>query len=144
MDAQWAKLFDGLRYSVPLLLFLTAHEFGHYIAARRHRINVSLPYYIPLPIPDVLHFGTFGAVIRIREPLRRLRQLFDVGVAGPLAGFVVAIGIVAYALLTLPPPEYLLDVSEVGHVTRSNTRSRTTGAFPVVPDPPSQNRVSFA
>ncbi|PSQ98543.1 MAG: site-2 protease family protein [Bacteroidetes bacterium QS_9_68_14] len=66
-----------------------------------------MPYYIPFPFNGV---GTFGAVIRIREPLPTTRKLFDVGAAGPLAGFVVALGFLLYAFATLPPPEYLLDV----------------------------------
>lgn len=102
-----AQLLDGLRYAVPLLLFLTVHEFGHYFAARRHGIRTSLPYYIPFPFNGV---GTFGAVIRIREPIPTTRKLFDVGAAGPLAGFVIALGALLYALATLPPPEYLLDL----------------------------------
>ena len=108
LEAGWtAYVLDGLRYAVPFLLFLTAHEFGHFFAARRHGIDVSLPYYIPL---GPLGFGTLGAVIRIREPIRRTRQLFDIGAAGPLAGVVVAFGLLAYALATLPPASYLLDV----------------------------------
>ena len=107
-------VWDGLRYAVPLLLFLTVHEFGHYFAAKRARIDVSLPYYIPFPLfflqPNI---GTFGAVIRIREPIRRTRQLFDIGAAGPLAGFVVALGVLLYALVTLPPPAYVMDLA--GH-----------------------------
>ena len=79
---------DGLLYAIPFLFFLTVHEFGHYIAAQKHGINVSLPYYIPIPLIGIpmFHLGTLGAVIRIREPLRRTRQLFDIGAAGPLAG----------------------------------------------------------
>ena len=103
----WAQVLDGLRYAFPLLLFLTVHEFGHYLAARRHGIRTSLPYYIPFPFNGV---GTFGAVIRIREPIPTKRKLFDVGAAGPLAGFVVALGALLYAFATLPPPEYLLDL----------------------------------
>ncbi len=107
-------VWDGLRYAVPLLLFLTVHEFGHYIAARRSDLDVSLPYYIPFPAPMLApNIGTFGAVIRIREPLRTTRQLFDVGAAGPLAGFVVALGVLLYALATLPPPSYVFDLA--GH-----------------------------
>jgi Zn-dependent protease len=105
-----AQLLDGLRYAFTLLLFLTVHEFGHYFAARRHGVSTSLPYYIPFPFNGV---GTFGAVIRIREPLPTTRKLFDVGAAGPLAGFVVALGALLYALATLPPPEYLFD--QPGH-----------------------------
>ncbi|MEM1093129.1 MAG: site-2 protease family protein [Bacteroidota bacterium] len=100
-------ILDGLRFAGALLLFLTVHEFGHYFAARYHRVDTSLPYYIPLPL---VGFGTLGAVIRIREPIPSTRKLFDIGVAGPLAGFVVALGFLIYALATLPPPTYLNDV----------------------------------
>jgi membrane-associated protease RseP (regulator of RpoE activity) len=117
-------LTDGVLYAVPFLLFLTVHEFGHYTTARLLKTRVSLPYYIPL---GPLGFGTLGAVIRIREPLRRTRQLFDIGAAGPLAGFVVALGALVVGALTLPPPEYLLDV--LGHegVVRHLVE---TGSFP--------------
>lgn len=104
-----AILLDGLRYAVPLLLFLTVHEFGHYFAARYHGINTSLPYYIPFPFNGI---GNFGAVISIREPIPSTRKLFDVGAAGPLAGFVVAFGVLLYAMATLPGPEYLLDLGD--------------------------------
>ena len=103
-------LMDGLRYAVPLLGFLTVHEFGHYFTARYHRINTSLPYFIPFPFNGI---GNFGAVIRIREAIPSTRKLFDVGVAGPLAGFVVALGALLYGFATLPGPEYLLD--QPGH-----------------------------
>ena len=106
----WLFVIDGLYFAISLLLFLTVHEFGHYFAARHHGINTSLPYYIPLPFVGV---GTLGAVIRIREPIPNLRKLFDVGSSGPLAGFVVAFGILIYALATLPPPSYLMDLG--GH-----------------------------
>jgi len=104
-----AFLADGLRYAVPFLAFLTVHEFGHYLMARRHRVDVSLPYFVPVP-PGVpfLNIGTFGAVIRIRQVIPRTRELFDIGVAGPLAGFAVALVALAYALATLPPPTYVL------------------------------------
>lgn len=80
-------LIGGLWYSVPALLILGCHEMGHYLACRYYRISATLPFFIPAPIVSL--FGTLGAVIRIREPLRTKRILFDVGVAGPLAGFVV-------------------------------------------------------
>ena len=108
-----AFLLDGFRFAFSLLLFLTVHEFGHYVAARRHGVDTSLPYYIPLPPP--LGIGTLGAVIRIREPIPSLKKLFDIGAAGPLAGFVVALGVLLYALATLPPPTYLLDLGGAGH-----------------------------
>ena len=101
-----AFLRDGLFYAVPFFLFLTVHEFGHYIAARVRGLKVSLPYYIPVPIPGP-GIGTFGAVIRIKEPLRRTTQLFDVGASGPLAGFVIALGVLLLAIATLPDVDYL-------------------------------------
>lgn len=107
----WWFFPDGLRFATSLLLFLTVHEFGHFFAARRHGIATSLPYYIPAP--PLFTFGTLGAVIRIREPIPSVRKLFDVGAAGPLAGFVVALGLLLYAFWTLPPPTYLFDLT--GH-----------------------------
>ena len=118
-------LQDGFLYAVPFLGFLTVHEFGHYTAARWLKTRVSLPYYIPIPLPGTL--GTFGAVIRIKEPLRRTRQLFDVGAAGPLAGFVVAVLVLVVAVLTLPGPEYLLGVGGHEDVV---TYLRSLGRFP--------------
>ena len=106
---------DGILFGGSLLLFLTFHEFGHYFAARYHRIRTSLPYYIPT---FILGFGTLGAVIRIREPIPSTRKLFDVGVAGPLAGFVVALGLLIYALVTLPEPTYIMDLG--GHEALKN------------------------
>ena len=126
-------VWDGLRYAVPLLFFLTVHEFGHYLAARRVGIDVSLPYYVPFPFfflqPNI---GTFGAVIRIREPIRRTSQLFDIGAAGPIAGFVAALGVLVYALVTLPPPEYVLDLA--GH-DALHAFIRRFGHFPAEPLP---------
>ena len=119
-------LADGFAYAFPFLLFLTVHEFGHYTAARVLKTRVSLPYFIPVPVPGTL--GTFGAVIQIKEPLRRTRQLFDIGAAGPLAGFVVAVGVLVYAALTQPPPEYLLGVAQHQDLVET---IRATGAFPV-------------
>ena len=81
------QVLGGLWYSIPALTILGAHEMGHYLACRYYGINASLPFFIPFPSI----FGTLGAVIRIREPLRTKRMLFDVGVAGPIAGFVVAV-----------------------------------------------------
>lgn len=91
----WAA---GWSFSVPLLLILVAHEMGHYVVARRHGLKPSWPYFIPVPPPFL---GTLGAVIRMRPRWAPTRaQLFDVGIAGPLAGFVVACGVMATGLLT--------------------------------------------
>lgn len=108
-DYTWEDFNRGLAYSVPLLLVLTVHEFGHYFLAMYHKVKASLPYYIPFPpIPFLpFNFGTMGAVIRLRSrPLSNI-QNFDIGIAGPIAGFVVALAILFYGFQTLPPPEYI-------------------------------------
>ena len=71
---------DGLPYSVPLMFILLCHEFGHYIAARLHRVPASLPYFIPLP--PGFGFGTLGAIIGMRRVTRDRKQLIDIGAAG--------------------------------------------------------------
>ena len=110
LPVSWPFICDGLTFSLALLGFLTVHEFGHYFAARYHRVKTSLPYYIPSPMIGI---GTLGAVIRIREQIPSLKKLFDIGAAGPLAGFVVALGLLLYALATVPPPDYMFTVG--GH-----------------------------
>jgi membrane-associated protease RseP (regulator of RpoE activity) len=76
------NLIKGLPFAATLLGILAAHEFGHYFAARYHKVAVTLPYFIPMP----LTFGTLGAFIQLKEPVPDRRKLFDIGVAGPLAG----------------------------------------------------------
>jgi len=76
---------QGMVYSLTLLMALTAHEMGHYIACRWYGVAATLPYFIPMPLPPV---GSFGAFIRIKSPIPNRRALFDIGIAGPLAGFV--------------------------------------------------------
>src|SRR5581483_12005368 len=76
-------LLRGLPFSLTLLSILLAHEFGHYLSALYHRVDASLPYFMPSPF-----LGTFGAFIRVRSPIYSKRVLFDIGVSGPLAGFV--------------------------------------------------------
>jgi membrane-associated protease RseP (regulator of RpoE activity) len=87
----------GLKFSIPLLTILWCHELGHYLAARRHGLTVTPPFFIPLPLP-VLGIGTLGAVIRIKDPIRDKRQLLDVGAAGPIAGFVALLPFLAYGI----------------------------------------------
>jgi hypothetical protein len=87
-----AHLWHGWQYALALLAILLAHEFGHYFASRIHRSPATLPYFIPLPLPVELNFlGTMGAVIQMRRPARNRKTLFDIGAAGPWAGFVVAL-----------------------------------------------------
>jgi membrane-associated protease RseP (regulator of RpoE activity) len=83
------QLLKGAPFALTLLGILGTHEFGHYFTARRYGASVSLPYFIPAPPP--LPFGTLGAVIVMRSPARDRNSLFDIAVAGPLAGLVVAV-----------------------------------------------------
>lgn len=91
-------LLSGAPFAFTLLAILGTHEFGHYFAARYHQAAVTLPYFIPLPSS----IGTMGAVIQLRSPIRSRKQLFDIGVAGPLAGLAVAIPLLIYGLSTSP------------------------------------------
>jgi membrane-associated protease RseP (regulator of RpoE activity) len=112
----WGLLPYGLYYSVPVLLILGCHEMGHYLACRYYRIDASWPYFIPLPIP-FLSSGTLGAVIRIRERIATKRALFDIGIAGPIAGFVVLIPLLWLGMhwsFVIPMPPRSSDVVEFG------------------------------
>ena len=103
----------GLEYSLLLLLFLSAHEFGHFITARIHGVDATLPYYIPFPgmmMGMPVNFGTFGAVIRTRQRIPSRSIIFDIGVAGPIAGFIVCLVILAIGFATLPGIEYLQSI----------------------------------
>lgn len=93
----WNGLVQGVAYAAPLLFILLTHETGHYLAARRHGVPVSLPYFIPAPpIPFII--GTFGAFIRLRGRVPSRTALLDIGAAGPLAGMVVALPILFVGL----------------------------------------------
>jgi membrane-associated protease RseP (regulator of RpoE activity) len=90
-----AALFKGIPFAATLLGILVTHEFGHYLLSRIHRVPASLPLFIPGPP----HFiGTFGAIIRMRGPILSRKALFDIGVAGPIAGFVVAVIALVFGL----------------------------------------------
>lgn len=108
-DFTWDDFAKGMSFSIPFLLILTVHEFGHYFTAMYHRVGASLPYYIPFPpIPYFMQLiGTFGAVIRLRSRVRSNIHHFDIGYAGPLAGFVLALGVLFYGFTNLPPQEYV-------------------------------------
>src|SRR5574341_1912823 len=88
-------LWRGIPFAATLLTILVTHEFGHYLLSRLHRVPASLPLFIPGPP----HFiGTFGAIIRMRGPILSRKALFDIGVAGPIAGFVVAVAALVIGL----------------------------------------------
>jgi membrane-associated protease RseP (regulator of RpoE activity) len=91
------RFTDGLSFSIPLMLILGVHELGHYAMCRRHGVAATLPYFIPSPFLFVLP-GTFGALIRIKEPIRTKRVLLEVGAAGPLAGFVATLPFLFYGV----------------------------------------------
>nr|BAL58295.1 peptidase M50 [uncultured Chloroflexota bacterium] len=92
----WEALYQGWPFTLSLLAILLTHEFGHYLMSRYHRTAATLPYFIPLPLISPL--GTMGAVIQMRQTPKNRRVLFDIGLAGPLAGFLVAIPILIWGL----------------------------------------------
>jgi len=103
---------QGAVYSFTVLSILGAHEMGHYIACRWYGVRATLPYFIPVPFPPV---GTFGAFIKIKSPIPSRRALFDIGIAGPLAGFVFAIP-AAFVAHYFATPSSLSEVTE-GSIT---------------------------
>lgn len=117
-----AELSWGLAYAVPFLGVLAVHEFGHYFVARHNQVRTSLPYFLPVPFG----LGTFGAVIRIKERIFSRREFFDIGLAGPLAGLLVAVPLLIYAFTHLPDPvEYLLVTNpQLGHSAPEFTLAR--------------------
>jgi hypothetical protein len=89
-----ARLFMGAPFSATLMLILLAHEMGHYWMCKHYRVSATLPFFIPFPTL----IGTMGAFIRIRSPIRSRVALFDIGVAGPIAGFALALAVLPFAL----------------------------------------------
>ncbi len=99
------EFLEGLKYSIPFLGVLTIHEFGHYFTAKKHKTDVTLPYYIPLWLGGFSStFGTLGAFIRIKDRIESRVKYFDIGIAGPLAGFVAALFVLWYGFTHLPNP----------------------------------------
>ena len=107
-------LLKGLSFSVSLLFILIAHEMGHYIACRIYRVDATLPFFIPTP-PLLGPAGTFGAFIKIRSPIPTRKAVFDIGVAGPIAGFVALLPIAVLGVLyAVPaPPSIMADYSRI-------------------------------
>lgn len=96
-------LIEGLYFSVPALMILASHEFGHYFMARAWGVETSLPYFLPMPLP--LGFGTLGAVIRLKGRIPSRNALFDIGAGGPLAGLAIALPLlVVGTFLSHPVP----------------------------------------
>src|SRR6185503_8280473 len=99
-------LKSGVTFAIALLTILTAHEMGHYLACRHYGVRATLPFFIPAP--PLFLAGTFGAFIKMKSPIPSRRALFDIGLAGPLAGFVVLLPIAVVAVITLQPAHTLL------------------------------------
>ncbi len=93
-QADPSLVWQGLPYALALMVILGCHEMGHYLTARRYRMDATLPYFIPFPF----FLGTFGAFIQLRSPVPHRRALFDVGIAGPLAGLVVTLPLLIWGL----------------------------------------------
>lgn len=103
------RLLMGLPFCLTLMGILLAHEMGHYLYCVRYRVYATLPYFIPAPTL----IGTLGAFIRIRSPIRSRAALFDIGIAGPIAGFVLALPVLAWGLLHSKPMPGNLPPSDI-------------------------------
>jgi membrane-associated protease RseP (regulator of RpoE activity) len=104
-----SRLLLGIPFSVSLLVILLSHEMGHYLFCRLYGVHATLPFFIPAPTL----IGTLGAVIRIKAPIRSRAALFDIGIAGPIAGFVVAVITLAIAFVYSKPLGSRVGVSEI-------------------------------
>ena len=104
-------LLRGLPYSISIMFIISCHEFGHYFAAVYHKVRATLPFYIPFPpLPIFLNFGTMGAVIKTKSPIYTKKAMFDIGVAGPLAGFAACLIVLIYGFTHVPDINYLLAI----------------------------------
>lgn len=104
---QLENFSEGILYSVLILLVITTHEFGHYFAAKIHKVPVTLPYYIPFPFIFLNPFGTMGAVIRMKARHFSRKALLDIGAAGPIAGWITSVVILFIGFANLPSINYL-------------------------------------
>lgn len=125
-DSFFDMLPEGILFATVFLLFLATHEFGHYFAAVYHKIRVTLPYFIPVPFG----IGTLGAVIRIKEKIEDSKQLFDIGISGPVTGFIISLATLMYGFATLPGPEFIHNFE--GH-EEVITHVDSYGAYPDSP-----------
>ncbi|MGB9697499.1 MAG: site-2 protease family protein [Ignavibacteria bacterium] len=107
---QLNNFFSGIEYSVLILAVITTHEFGHYFAARYHKVDVTLPFYIPFPFLELNPFGTMGAIIRMKTPANQRKALFDIGVAGPIAGWITTMIILIIGVIKLPSINYIYQI----------------------------------
>ncbi len=108
---EFKELAIGLPYSLSALFILATHEFGHYFAAKLHKVKSTLPYFIPIPpISGFFNFGTMGAVIKIKSEIKNNKAMLDIGAAGPIAGFIASLAVLIYGFTHLPGKEYILAI----------------------------------
>src|SRR3954464_10011472 len=105
-----ANILLGVPFAGTLMAILLAHEMGHYIFCMRYGVNATLPYFIPAPTL----IGTLGAFIRIKSPIRSREALFDIGIAGPIAGFVVAFAVLLFSLMVSKPAPPMMGKGDIG------------------------------
>lgn len=108
----WEYFVKSFAFSIPFIGILLVHELGHFFTSIYHKVKCSMPYFIPawLGFIGAPSIGTFGAIIRMKGFVNSRRKFFDIGVAGPLAGFVIAFGVLVYGFTSLPPAEYIYGV----------------------------------
>ena len=108
----WEYFWKSTSFSLPFIGILLIHELGHYFTSIYHKVKCSLPFFIPawLGFIGAPSIGTFGAVIRMKGFVNSRIKFFDIGVAGPIAGFVIALGVLTYGFTNLPPAEYIYGV----------------------------------
>ncbi|WP_111671068.1 site-2 protease family protein [Algoriphagus litoralis] len=108
----WEYFLKSMTFSIPFVGILLVHELGHFFTSIYHKVKCSLPFFIPgwLGFIGAPSIGTFGAVIRMKGFINSRRKFFDIGVAGPIAGFTVALGVLIYGFTTLPPADYIYTI----------------------------------
>lgn len=108
----WEYFFKSMAFSIPFIGILLIHELGHFFTSLYHKVRCTLPFFIPawLGFIGAPSIGTFGAIIRMKGFVNSRIKFFDIGIAGPLAGFVVALGVLVYGFTHLPPAEYIYQI----------------------------------
>jgi Zn-dependent protease len=134
-----------LTFALPLMTILTVHEMGHYVMTRKHGMEASLPFFIPVPPGLGLNIGTFGAFISMREPMPNRKALFDIGAAGPIAGFIVAVPVVIIGLALMAANPVLLAADAKGVFSIGTPLLYDTLAYPFhIPDNALTHPTAFA
>ena len=108
----WPYFLKSLHFSIPFIGILLVHELGHLFTSIYHKVRCTLPFFIPawLGFLGSPSLGTFGAIIQMKGRVNSRKKYFDIGIAGPLAGFVLAFGVLTYGMLTLPPADYIYEI----------------------------------